>query len=242
MRFLSLVFLFLGLVNATWAQVENPIRLRFRTINCLGASPVELYYKAKENQYLIVSSDSESRSPYYNLAYQTDAIVLYRKQTDPKTGKDTYNPVLSVDIKGKGHTPLLLFLPDPTSPLKFKARALADDGDSVPGGYYHYINLTPRPIRMALNKTNTTIPADSALITAPPEDGTNINVAMGVFYEGSTVLLYSNIWNKDKRVRSLVLIYLSPETDSGFCVKRIIDYPNAWKPEPTKPAATASLR
>ena len=137
-------------------------------------------------------------------------------------------------ISSKGHIPLLLFLPDTTTPLGLRVLALNDDAESVPAGSYRYLNLTPRTLIVSVNKSPYTIaPTADILLPAIAENG-DATVAIGVNYEGKTRLLFSDIWGTSTRTRTLVLIYISSGPTSGFTVSRIIDYPNGWKPDPPK--------
>jgi len=223
--------LFLLVISAVMAVGAESAVVRFRAVSCLGAVPTEMYYKSKDNQYELIITYPESRSPFYNIYYSSQAIGLYQKTNDPKAGKDGYNQIGTVDIKGKGHTPLLLFLPDKNAPLGITARAMRDDADSVPAGSYHFVNLTTRPILVAMNKSGLSIPPGGDVITPPPNDNKNINVVMGVSYEGSTKLLYTNVWGREDKITTLVLIYANPEANNAFCASRIIDYPSTWKPQ-----------
>ena len=232
MRFYIFFILSLGLATAAVETTPETAQLRFRTLACFGTVAPEIYYQNKPNQYQLIVSETNGRSPFYNLYAVRDSITFYTKTKDPQTGKDRFVPATSIDIKGKGLTPLLLFFASRDQPSGFSILALADDPEKLPPGHFQYVNLTTRAIRLLLNQEKVTINAGESLIAPPPSGGSTVNVAMAVYNEDSPVLLYSNIWPKQIQLRNLVLIYLSSETASGFSVKRLTDYPIAWKPQP----------
>ena len=234
MKLFKIIVLYVFTLGFAWAQspgAESPV-LRFRAVSCLGANPVDLYYKPKEGQYTLITTIPERRSTAFDIYYSTDEIGVFRKGTDPKTKKDVFNQVGRVDIRGKGHMPLLLFLTDSTTPLGFNIRVMKDDADSIPPEYYHFVNLTSRPLLVSLNKVPNTVPAGEGLICPPPVKNENANIAVGVMHDGNAKLLYSNIWGRNNQTRTLVLMYISPAPESVFKTIRIIDYPDKWKPEP----------
>ena len=236
MRLFNLACLFLCTLGVTVAQTPPKAQplLRFRAVSCLGANPTELYYKSKDNNYALITAFPDRRSLFCDLYYPTEEIVFYKKSTDPVTKKDAYTAVGSVNISGKGHIPLLLFLPDTTTPLGLRVLALNDDAESVPAGTFRFLNLTTQPLIVSVNKSPYTIaPAADILLPALAENG-DATVAIGVNYQGKTRLLFTDIWGTSTRTRTLVLLYISPGNDGGFTVGRIIDYPNGWKPEPPK--------
>jgi hypothetical protein len=227
---LCLYLMTLGLAVAQTPPKEEP-QLRFRAVSCLGANPVDLYYNPKDSQYTLITTIPERRSTAFDIYYRTEEIDIFRKGTDPKTKKDVFNQVGRVDIRGKGHIPLLLFSPDSTTPLGFNIRVMKDDADSIPPEYYHFVNLTSRPLLVSLNKVPNTVPAGGGLICPPPAQNENANIAVGVMHDGNAKLLYSNIWGRNSRTRTLVLMYISPSPESVFKTIRIIDYPDKWKPQ-----------
>lgn len=233
MRIIQILLFFLVtivIVSAQSPSADQP-RVRFRAISFLGESPKDLYYKSKAGMYELIVTYPESRSPFYNLYESTQSIDLFRKAIDPKTQKEIHTQVGAVDIQGKGHTPLLLFMQDPRSPMGFSARAMRDDADAVPAGSYHFVNLTASSIKMAMNKTMHLIPAGGEVFATLAPDNSNIRTVMVENHDGADNFFYSNVWGREKQITTLVFIYTNPDADNAFSVSRIIDYPSTWKPQ-----------
>lgn len=198
-------------LNSLLAQTPSDEGISFRTYGW-SVSVDDLYYMVKDRDTKVIITDS-SRSAFFK-AEKVKQLVFYRLITGPN-GKPAREVAATVNISAAGPWPLLIFMPDPKEPKRYRVAAIADDLKTFPFPTCEFVNFTEHALYAKYGDQQVHVAAGGIgridpQLKAGKEDETRFTTISMNTPEGRRVL-YSNNWVACAKQRTLVFISFENE-------------------------------
>ncbi|MFZ4778388.1 MAG: hypothetical protein ACOYM3_23710 [Terrimicrobiaceae bacterium] len=205
---------------------------------CFAQSPGQQTYKFK---FRLISWDSvisdleflsgsgkptpvrilpNGRSSFYE--YEGPGPVSFGRMKTGPDGKPVFEEAATVPIKEFGERTLLMFTDKTGSPGSYNVVGLDDSDASLPPGAYRFCNLTSLSLALICGDTTGTVtPRGFLTVRAKTTDsGEVMPLEIRAKTKAGFQRVYSNRWPYGATTRTLVFVYLAPETNL-FELKRI---------------------
>ncbi len=213
-------FLIIGVASLAAQVPAAGGKIHFSTVGWKVA-PDDLYYESEGKAVKIAIYDS-SRSAAKALA-KVPTMTFFRWVTDAE-GKQVREEVATVDIKAAGPRPLLVFMPAPESPKRYRVVAVADDLNAFPLPSCRFINLTAADLYIKFGDQELKLTPKTVAVLDPnlknPTTPEARYTMVYVMVEQGPQRVYSNNWAVRPTERTLVFMF--PE-DNTLKVMRIVD-------------------
>lgn len=227
-----LILLLTGAILASvavraFAQAPESVSAKIITLSW-NDNIKELWYQTKDGPMEMEASSRGLTSP---VEYTGPAVIHFHpnKEIFSLPPEERPAPRAIARLPQTGGDVLFIFTSKEDPKSGWNIRVVDNSPKNFPPGTYRFLNLTDKPLHIALDGTIGSVRATSTAIIRPPkgEDvrGMNARIALG------TDIIYSSIWGHEEKRRGNVFIVPDPYGRNGINVRQFYQ---AFVPDPTE--------